>query len=117
MSGGEIAGLIFAAGFALLVLFTGYPLIKLGKVLDESARAVEAMNEELTPLVAEARVTLIEANKQLKRIDHITEDIEQISANASSLFAIFTTSVGGPIGKIAALINTFAGGFMRRKKP
>lgn len=117
MSGGEIAGLIFASGFALLVLFTGYPLIKLGKVLDESARAVEAMNEELAPLVAEARVTLVEANKQLKRIDHITQDVEQITANANSLFAIFTTSVGGPIGKLAALVNTFSAGFMRRKKP
>lgn len=107
MSGGEIAGIIFAGGFVLLVLFLGFPLIKLGRVLSESAKAVEAMNEELTPLVAEARETLIEANKQLRRIDNITKDVEQISANANSIFALFTSSIGGPLAKISGIVSGF----------
>ena len=109
MSGGEVAGLIFAGGFALLVLFLGFPLIKLGRVLSESAKAVEALNEELTPLVAEARETLIETNKQLRRIDNITKDVEQITANANSIFAVFTTSLGGPLAKLSGLVSAIIG--------
>lgn len=115
MSGGEVAGIIFASGFALLVLFLGFPLIKLGRVLGESAKVVENLNEELTPLVAEARVTLIEANKQLKRIDRITQDVEQIAANANSIFAVFTASVGGPLAKISALVSSLVSGQKKKR--
>lgn len=105
MSGGEIAGLIFASGFALLVLFIGVPLLKFGKVLDESARTVKTVNAELEPMLKEARVTLEEANKQLKRIDQITQDVEQITENANSLMAVFTASVGAPLAKIAGTLQ------------
>lgn len=117
MSGGEITGLVFAGGFVLLVLFLGFPLIKLGRVLSETAKAVETMNEELTPLVAEARETLIEANKQLRRIDNITKDIEQISTNANSIFALFTSSVAGPLAKISGIVSGLVSGGQRRRSP
>ena len=116
MSGGEIAGVIFAGGFVLLVLFLGFPLIKLGRVLSETAKAVEAMNEELTPLVSEARETLVEANKQLRRIDNIAKDIEQISANANSIFALFTSSVAGPLAKISGLISSVVSGSRKGRR-
>lgn len=115
MSGGEIAGIIFAGGFALLVLFLGFPLLRLGRVLSEVAKAVEAMNEELTPLVSEARETLLETNKQLRRIDNITKDVEQISANANSIFALFTASIGGPLAKISGLVSGFLTSEKRRR--
>lgn len=105
MSGSEIAGLVFAGGFALLVLFLGIPLYKLGKVLEESARTVRTVNNELEPMLKEARVTLEEANKQLKRIDQITQDVEQITENANSLVAVFTASVGAPLAKLAGTLQ------------
>lgn len=113
MSGGEITGIIFAGGFVLLVFFLGFPLIKLGRVLSEAAKAIEAMNEELTPLVSEARETLIETNKQLRRIDNITKDVEQMSANANSIFALFTASIGGPLAKISGLVSGIVSGKRR----
>ena len=100
MSGGEIAGIILAGSFALLVIFLGVPLTKLGKILDEAALTVKSVNKELEPILGEARQTLAEANKQLKRIDHITEDVEQVSQNISSLVAVFTASLGGPLTKL-----------------
>ncbi len=53
MSGSEIASLIAAGGFVLLVLLLAIPILKLGKLLDRSAESVSQMTEELTPLVAE----------------------------------------------------------------
>ncbi|MEY3624714.1 DUF948 domain-containing protein [Aquiluna borgnonia] len=100
MSGGEVVGIIFALSFAVLVLFIGFPLVKLGKVLDESARTIKSLNAELEPMLQEARVTMAEANKQLKRIDAITEDVEQVTENINGLVAVFTASIGGPLTKL-----------------
>ncbi len=100
MSGGEVVGIIFALSFALLVLFIGFPLVKLAKLIDESARTISTVNKELEPMLQEARVTLGEANRQLKRIDSITEDVEQVTENINSLVAVFTASVGAPLTKL-----------------
>ena len=40
MSAGEIAGLIAAVAFVLLVVLLAVPLLKLGKVLDETRSTV-----------------------------------------------------------------------------
>jgi uncharacterized protein YoxC len=100
MSGGEVVGIIFALSFAVLVLFVGFPLIKLGKLIDEAASSIKTINQELEPILTEARVTLGEANRQLKRIDAITEDVEQVTENINSLVAVFTASIGAPLTKL-----------------
>jgi uncharacterized protein YoxC len=114
MSGGEIAGLIFAGSFALLVLLVGVPLVKLGKVLDESAQTVKTVNRELEPMLTEVRVTLAETNKQLQRIDHITRDVESATENISSLVAVFTSSIASPLTRIAGVAQGLIG--LLRKK-
>ena len=106
MSGGEIAGIIAAASFALLVLFVGVPLVKLGKVLDEAASSVQSVNRELEPMLSELRVTLQETNKQLQRIDHITRDVEQATENISSMVAVFTASIASPLTRIAGVTQS-----------
>lgn len=100
MSGGEIAGIIFAGGFVLLVLFIGIPLAKLGRLLDQASKTVEAFSKQLEPMLQEASTTVSEINKQLKRVDQITKDVEQATENISSLVAVFTAAVGSPLTKI-----------------
>jgi len=100
MSGGEVVGIIFALSFAVLVLFVGFPLVKLGKLIDEASSSIKTINQELEPILTEARVTLGEANRQLKRIDAITEDVEQVTENINSLVAVFTASIGAPLTKL-----------------
>jgi len=72
LSGGELAVLIISGALLLLVLLLGLPLLKLGRLIDETTRSVQIFNNELEPMLAEAKVTLTETNKQLKRIDNIT---------------------------------------------
>jgi uncharacterized protein YoxC len=107
MSGSEIASLIAAGGFVVLVLFLAVPILKLGKLIDKSADSVSQMTEELMPLFAEVTVTLEETNRQLKKIDSITTDVSQVTTNLSSLVAVFTSSMGGTLAKLAGL-----GGFL-----
>ena len=105
MTGGEIAGIILAGAVALLVLFIGVPLVKLGKLVDETTHTVKTFNNEFEPILAEAKQTLAEANKQLKRIDQITEDVEQVTENINSLVAVFTASVGAPLTKLVGTVQ------------
>ena len=44
MTGGELAVVILAASVALLVLLLGFPLVKLGKLLDKTAGTVTVFN-------------------------------------------------------------------------
>jgi cellulase/cellobiase CelA1 len=101
MTGGDIAGLIAAGVFAVLVCLLAIPLVKLGRVFDETSAAIRGLSENVTPLLEEATTTISESNKQLARVDAITTNIEEVTGNVSSLVALFAATVGGPLIKIA----------------
>lgn len=102
MSLGDIAGLIAAIVFAVLVGLLAVPLIKLGKVFDETTEAIRELSDNITPLLEEATTTVTESNRQLVRLDAITGDLAETTGNVSALVALFAASVGGPLIKIAA---------------
>ena len=102
MTGGDIAGLIAAVIFAILVGLLAVPLIKLGRVFDETSKAIRDLGENVTPLLEEATTTISESNKQLGRVDAITSDIAETTGNVTALVSLFAASVGGPLIKVAA---------------
>jgi len=38
-------------------------------------------------------------------VDKITEDVEQVTTNISSMVAVFTASVGAPLTKVAGILQ------------
>jgi uncharacterized protein YoxC len=102
MTGGDIAGLIAAGIFAVLVGLLAVPLIKLGRVFDETSTAIRDLGTNVTPLLEEATTTISESNKQLARLDTITGDIAEVTGNTTALVSLFAASVGGPLIKVAA---------------
>jgi hypothetical protein len=101
MTGGDIAGLIAAGVFAVLVGLLAIPLLKLGRVFDETSTAIKELSDNVTPLLEEATTTISETNKQLVRVDAITSSVEEATGNVSALIALFAATVGGPLIKIA----------------
>jgi len=101
MTGGDLAGLIAAAVFAVLVGLLAVPLLKLGRVLDETRIQLHVLGENVTPMLTEATTTIREANTQLARVDTITRGVADATANVSSLIALFAATLGGPLIKIA----------------
>ena len=102
MTGGDIAGLIAAGVFAVLVGLLAIPLVKLGRVFDETSTAIRGLSENVTPMLEEATTTISESNKQLVRLDTITGDIAETTGNVTALVSLFAASVGGPLIKVAA---------------
>ncbi len=101
MSGGDIAAIIAASAFVLLVLFIGVPLIKLGGLIDETRESVRELNQSVSPLLSEVTTTVSETNKALAKIDVITENVADVTTNINSLVAVFSASIGAPLLKIA----------------
>jgi len=117
MTGGDIAGLIAAGVFAVLVALIAVPLIKLGRVLDEARSAIRDLSENVTPILEEATVTITEANKQLARVDTITSGVAEATGNVSSLIALFAATLGGPLIKLAGFSGAVRAGIRGLRSP
>ncbi|HEX4704308.1 MAG TPA: DUF948 domain-containing protein [Pseudonocardiaceae bacterium] len=103
MSAGQIAALVAAGAFVLLVLLLAVPLIKLGRTLDEATIAIRKAHENSDPLFNGANTTISHVNTQLERVDGITANARAVSGNVSALTSLFTATLGGPLVKTAAL--------------
>ncbi|MCU1637273.1 MAG: hypothetical protein JWQ68_2512 [Cryobacterium sp.] len=101
MSGGDIAGLIAAGVFAVLVGLLAIPLVKLGRVLDEATKAIRDMSTNVAPILEETTTTIQHTNRQLDRVDTITHNVADVTGNVSALVALFAATVGGPLIKLA----------------
>jgi uncharacterized protein YoxC len=102
MSAGEIAGLIAAVAFVLLVGVLAVPLIKLGSVLDETRKMIKGVSDETVPLLNEVTTTVTTTNAQLVRVDAITSNVQSVTTNVSALTALFAATLGTPVVKVAA---------------
>jgi len=102
MTGGDIAGLIAAGVFAVLVGLLAIPLVKLGRVFDETSTAIRGLSDNVTPMLEEATTTISETNKQIARVDAITSSVEEATGNVAALVALVTATVGRPLIRIAS---------------
>ena len=103
MSAGQIAGLVAAGAFLLLVLLLARPLFKLARTLDEATIAIRKAHENSDPLFVGANTTISHVNTQLERVDGITSNARAFTSNVSALTSLFTATLGGPLVKTAAL--------------
>lgn len=102
MSAGQIAALVAAGAFVVLVLLLAVPLLKLGRTLDEATVAIRKAHEGSAPLLDNAQTTLHQVNTQLERVDGITSSARTVTSNVSVLTSLFTATLGGPLVRAAA---------------
>lgn len=102
MSVGEVAGLIAACALLILVGLLAYPILKLGKVLDETRLMVKGVSDSSVPLLGEVTTTVSTTNAQLAKVDTITDNATTVSTNAAALMSLFSATAGGPLVKAAA---------------
>lgn len=102
MSVGDVAGLVAALAFVVLVALLARPILKLGQVLDEARAAIKGVSDSTVPLIAEVTTTVGQANEQMEKIDTITTNAAQITTNASALTALFAATLGSPVVRVAA---------------
>ena len=109
MSLGSIAALIAAIAAVALVAFLAVPLLKLGRVLEETRLLVRDIGHNSVPILVELRGTVTEANNELSKLALVTDDVAKVSANATivaeqaaQMSQLFAATLGGPLVKTAA---------------
>lgn len=102
MSGAEVAGLLVAVFWAILVSFLAVALARLAQTLKRTTELVTAVTDQAVPLLGEATAAVRSAHVQLDRVDTITADVQEVTANASALSSTVASTFGGPLVKVAA---------------
>ncbi|MFJ7268304.1 DUF948 domain-containing protein [Streptomyces sp. NPDC099050] len=102
MSGGEVAGILVAVFWAILVSFLAVVLVRLAQVLRATTKLVADVTEQAVPLLADASTTVRSARTQLDRVDAIASDVQEVTSNASALSSTVASTFGGPLVKVAA---------------
>ncbi|MFC8191345.1 DUF948 domain-containing protein [Cellulomonas sp. NPDC057328] len=102
MSVGDVAGLIAAIAFVLLVGVLAVPLVKLGRVLDEAQASVRRLTDHSLPVLDETAQLVASSSTQIDKVDTVTTAAAQVSENVSALTSLVTATVGAPLVKVAA---------------
>jgi uncharacterized protein YoxC len=116
VSAGAVVGLVFAIFFAIGVIFLCFVLLRLAEVLKEATKLVAGIADQTVPLLGEVTTTVVTANQQLGRVDAITENVANLSGNASALASTFSATVGGPMIKAAAFSYGVRSAMANRRK-
>lgn len=99
---GEIAGIIAAVAFAVLVLFLAVPLWKLGGVFSQLEQSIKTVTDEAVVAVKQGQTSLDQVNNQLVRVDSMTSAANRSVEDLSALTTLFTATLGRPLIKVAA---------------
>jgi uncharacterized protein YoxC len=102
VSGGDIAALIAAGAFVLLVLLLAIPLLKLGRTLDEATLAIRTTHEGIGPLLTDAQGTLGQVNTELVQVESIAKNVNSMTTNVAALTSVVSSTLGSPLIKVAA---------------
>lgn len=107
---GDIAGMIAAIAFVVLVALMAVPLLKLGRVLEETRLAIRDIGHNSVPILTELRGTVTATNNEIEKLSYVTEDVSKVSGhatvvseNAAQLATLFSATLGGPLVKTAAM--------------
>ncbi len=99
---GQLAALIAAIGFALLMLALCYVVLKLARTVDETSKLVAGISDKTMPLLGEVTSSVTHVNQELVRVDAITANVQSMTGNVSALTSLFAATLGSPIIKVAA---------------
>ena len=112
----DIAATIAAIAFCVLVVFLVVVLLKISKFIDSASATIRETGDALIPLLSELTETTQQANKQLAKIDVITENVVETTTNLTSLISSFTNSIGGPLLRVGEIIRSVTGLIGKKKK-
>ncbi|MFD9871334.1 DUF948 domain-containing protein [Streptomyces niveus] len=102
MTGGEVAGILVAVFWAVLVTLLAVVLVRLAQTLKATTKLVADVTDQAVPLLADASQTVRAAQNQLDRVDAIATDVQEVTSNASALSTTVASTFGGPLVKVAA---------------
>ena len=102
LTGGDIALIVLAAFWGLLVIFLALVLLVTFRVLESTKLLIDGIRDETVPLLSEVKTTVSSVNKELERVDTLMVSAGKIAGSAQRITAVVEQTVNNPLIKVAA---------------
>jgi uncharacterized protein YoxC len=116
VEGTEIAAIIAAIAFAVLVVALALPIFRLRHTVDAATRAMSDVADQTGPLLTQVNTTIGNVNTalvqvhtsldgvnlQMQRLDVITNNVQHISTSVANLSTVVSAAAASPLVKVAA---------------
>ncbi|MBD0324729.1 MAG: DUF948 domain-containing protein [Aldersonia sp.] len=117
MDGGQIAALVAAGAFLMLVLVLAVPILRLRHTVDAATRAINDLTDRTGPLLVgvgetvenvntalgQVQVSLDGVNLQLAKLDTMTSHAQNVTANVANLASVVSAAAANPLIKVASI--------------
>jgi uncharacterized protein YoxC len=127
---GEVAALIAAGAFVMLVLVLAVPILRLRRTVDAATRAINELTDRTSPLIGDVdatvkgvnealgqvHTTLDGVNLQLERLDTITGHAQTVTANVANLSTVVASAASSPLVRVASLTYGVRRAMANRRK-
>ncbi|GAB3487959.1 DUF948 domain-containing protein [Nocardiopsis coralliicola] len=103
LTAGELAALIAAVVWTVLVAFLCVALVRLTRLLGETTKVVAEFGERARPLLDDLAATVERTDASLDRVEEITSNVATTTEDLSTMTALTRSVVTGPLVKAASL--------------
>lgn len=99
-SAGDVALIVLAAFWGLLVLFLCVVLLNTFRVLESTKLLIDGIREETVPLLGEVKTSVTNVNKELDRVDGMVESAGKIMKSVEKVSSLVEHAVSSPLLKV-----------------
>jgi uncharacterized protein YoxC len=99
-TGGDIALIVLAAFWGLLVLFLCVVLLNTFRVLESTKTLIDGIRQETVPLLGEVKTSVQGVNKELERVDGMLETAGRIVGRVERVAGLVEQAATGPLTKV-----------------
>ncbi|GAA4918458.1 DUF948 domain-containing protein [Streptomonospora salina] len=103
LTAGDVAALIAAVVWTVLVAFMCVALVKLTRLLSETTKVVAEFGERTRPMLDDVAATVERTGASLDRVEEITANVATATEDVSTVTALTRSTVSGPLVKAASL--------------
>jgi hypothetical protein len=113
LTGGEVALIVLASFWGLLVLVLCIVLLNTFRVLESTKMTIDAFREETVPLMREVKISVEKANREIDRVDTLLKSSGQIVGRVERLTGLIEEAASSPIVKLLSIGAGLRKGFSR----
>lgn len=103
LDGGDVALIVLAAFWGLLVLFLCIVLLNTFRVLESTKLLIDGIREETVPLLTEVKGSVERANRELDRVDGMLVSAGAIVGRVERISGLVEQAASGPLVKIISV--------------
>ena len=118
-SAGDVALIVLAAFWGLLVLGLCLVLVNTFNVLTSTKMLIDGIRQETVPLLSEVRNSVVKTNRELDRVDGMLESTAEIVKRVERLSGLVEQAAASPLIKVISFgagLRKAASKFSKAKK-